>query len=1193
MSGGNRPVPSPDVPELVGRRYRVVNQIGHGGMGTVYRAIDRLTGQIVTLKRVIGELDSAGDSGSRQQEARVALAREFQVLAGLRHPNVISVLDYGFEQGQPYFTMDLQEGAQGFVAGARGQPLAVQVDLVVQLLQALSYLHRRGILHCDVKPSNVLVVGGQVKVLDFGISLSRDEARASEMVEGTPAYLAPEVLRGDAPSRAGDLYAVGVMLYELMVGRHPFALEDRRRLLAEVVAREPDLRSPDLDARLVPVLRRLLSKDPEERFGGDAEAVIYALGEALGRKLAVQTTHTRESLLQSAPLVGREAELQRIKGLIARVVAGEAGGALLVGGESGVGKSRLLAEARTLGLVRGALVLRGQAVREGGSPFQVLREPVRWLAVLDEPSDAEIGVLRPVVPDLGVVLGRVVEPAAPAGTAQDTLADPGAARSRPVAPGAPLEAGAIFARLLDTLEDLFARQAQPVVLLLEDLQWAGGEALLAIRRLARLAQRRPLLLLGAWRDDELPALPEQVPEAEVLRLSRLPPYAVAALCRFALGDAGARPETVALLLRETEGNAYFVVEAMRAILEEGGDPSVVPARLLAGGVGRIAQRRLARVSEADLAPLRAAAVVGRQIDPEVMAKVAPALDLDAWITRLANAAVLEPYEQKWRFSHDKLRDVLLLQVGADERRALHRAVAEALESLRREAGAPALALHWAEAGDSARELRWRVRAAEAGTAAGAWEEARRNLERALELAAIQGAREVDLARWRRQTAECCYLSGDDAAAFAHLERVMAAGGLALPRSRGALGWLLLRQALGQLRQQISPAPVAVEEQRRAMLVEMSRAAGRLCQSAIMTSDQLGVLAYSLLAVNLADRAGFTVPYALGVAAFAAATLRLRSLSARFFDRARAAAADDAFTFVEIALLETAALVGAGRLAEAERRADVALVEAQRIQHRLGVAGLACIRVQCCRWPRASLDDGALVVHEAEDLLGRGNPQGAQSAPFVGIYWLLQGRGEAGAAFLERAKAVLQEGQSLVQLTVGGALALLWSELGRVREAAAEVRARAAAFLDVGSIPPVCQHVFTGLCEARLLAWREAGSPETARLAAREARAALGAYRRWARLYPVGWPEVWRFTGELHRLAGELDRARRALARAVDLSRSAGQPLHEALALLALGRLQSLDTETRRAHLRAARALLEGSGMVWHLRQIDEAEARIG
>src|SRR5215475_531275 len=205
---------------LIGGRYELINELGRGGFGSVYRALDRLSGRVLTIKRM--RLEPSGDSGS--VEMRRSLAQEFKVLASLRHPNVITVLDYGFgEDKEPYLVMDLEEHAMTILEAGTGQPVAVQAELLVQTLRALLYLHRVGIIHRDLKPENVLVVRGQVKVLDFGLSVRRGEDSPEDReIAGTPGYIAPEVLGGEAPSEQSDLYALGVIAYELFVGRLPF-----------------------------------------------------------------------------------------------------------------------------------------------------------------------------------------------------------------------------------------------------------------------------------------------------------------------------------------------------------------------------------------------------------------------------------------------------------------------------------------------------------------------------------------------------------------------------------------------------------------------------------------------------------------------------------------------------------------------------------------------------------------------------------------------------------------------------------------------------------------------------------------------------------------------------------------------------------------------------------------------------------
>ncbi|NDJ51656.1 MAG: serine/threonine protein kinase, partial [Chloroflexi bacterium] len=208
----------------INKRYRLLEPIGEGGMGTVFKAHDRLTGQDVALKQVklapqhlaFGAKPGTGDT----DRLRASLAREFQILAGLRHPYIVSVLDYGFDaQRVPYFTMTLIDKAQAITDYAADLPEEKQVRLLIHTLEALAYLHRRGVIHRDIKPSNILVAtDGSVQVMDFGISRSEwsDSNSTDEgSIVGTFAYMAPELYQGDKPSVASDLYALGVIAYQL------------------------------------------------------------------------------------------------------------------------------------------------------------------------------------------------------------------------------------------------------------------------------------------------------------------------------------------------------------------------------------------------------------------------------------------------------------------------------------------------------------------------------------------------------------------------------------------------------------------------------------------------------------------------------------------------------------------------------------------------------------------------------------------------------------------------------------------------------------------------------------------------------------------------------------------------------------------------------------------------------------------
>ncbi len=574
-------------PRRLGARYALLEEIGRGSMGVVHRAEDRLTGAVVTVKLAHGASEGASGS-SLPDDALVSLAHEFAMLASLRHPNVIRVLDYGFDSARgPYLVMEHRPRALTLLVGAAAAPEEQKIGHLIELLRALAYLHRRGIVHRDVKPENVLVVGeGHVEIVDFGLSLPVDQA--GDEVAGSLPYLAPEVLQGAAPSAQSDLWAVGILAVELLVGRHPF---EGPHLLERVIGREPDLAG--LGAAVAPVVRRLLAKDPRARFASALD-VAEALARTLPEHPSFETVETRESFLQASRFVGRARELDQLTGALAPLAEGR-GSTWLLGGESGVGKSRLADETAIRALVSGVRVLRGQAVADAASPFDVWRPVLRGLALTADLTDGEAAILRAVMPDIEALVGRPVG-AAPA--AEDAAAQ---------------------TRLLVTLEEVVARERTPTLVILEDLQWAGSESVRLLAWLARVTARAPVVILGTYRDDEAPGIPRAIEERHLLKLARLPRDAIGELALAIIGPSAADARLVDGLVAETEGNPFFLVETLRAIASDVGRLEALGARHLragvpAEGVRRALALRLARPSPETKDLLRLAAIAGRRVD---------------------------------------------------------------------------------------------------------------------------------------------------------------------------------------------------------------------------------------------------------------------------------------------------------------------------------------------------------------------------------------------------------------------------------------------------------------------------------------------------------------------------------------------------------------------------------------------------
>lgn len=676
---------------LIANRYQLLEKLGQGGMGVVYRAIDHLNRQTVALKRVSAITDRFDFAlTNTTDDVRLALAMEFRTLAGLRHPNIISVLDYGFDaDGLPFFTMEVLTEPQQIHEAAHGSSLETQVRLINEMLLALAYLHRRGIIHRDLKPSNVLVANnGQVKVLDFGLASDVTAEKAgshSYGAAGTIAYMAPELLANpDSPATVqSDLYAAGIIAYEILIGRYPFSSEGFSSLIEDIIAKTPDTTA--LDAPLAYWLDRLLAKSPDVR-PADVDQVLQELCSAAGQPLPPESATIRDSFLQASKFVGREAELETLKTSLESVMDGGASEFILIGGESGVGKSRLVDELRTRALVRGATVLQGQAVAEGGVPFQLWQNPARRLALSTPLSDLEAGILKDLVPEIDGLLGREVS-------------------AVPEITGSGWQERIIF-----TLVDLFRRQTRPILLILEDLQWTA-ESLNVLKQLLQVREQlSSLLVVGTYRDDERPELPQTFPGMKLISLKRLNAEAIAELSVSMLGEAGQRPEFVELLRRETEGNVFFMVEMVRTLADNAGGLSAIghvtlPSHIFTGGVQKVIQRRLNRLPQEIQTWLKPIAVAGRRLDLAVVDQLSSTPHRD-FLAVCANSAVLEVVDDEWRFSHDKIRETLLADLSTEESTALHHQVASAIEAVYNEDERyyEVLLEHWHKAGNLDKEI---------------------------------------------------------------------------------------------------------------------------------------------------------------------------------------------------------------------------------------------------------------------------------------------------------------------------------------------------------------------------------------------------------------------------------------------------------------------------------------------------------
>jgi len=263
---------APDPSGLTGRsvsHFRVLESLGAGGMGVVYRAEDVTLGRTVALKFML-----PGYTIDDTAEAR--FLREARSVAALDHPNICTVHEAGTsEDGLLYLAMSYYRGETLKDCLTRTGPLPVDraLDIAAQIARGLACAHAAGIIHRDLKPANVMLTpDGTVKILDFGLAKARDQTMTvSGVLMGTVAYMAPEQLVGMPADVRSDLWSLGVMVVEMLTGKHPSTVDNPSTLSRQVEAKSTDVIGPASTAELVRIVERLMRRDPDERYQSAAE----------------------------------------------------------------------------------------------------------------------------------------------------------------------------------------------------------------------------------------------------------------------------------------------------------------------------------------------------------------------------------------------------------------------------------------------------------------------------------------------------------------------------------------------------------------------------------------------------------------------------------------------------------------------------------------------------------------------------------------------------------------------------------------------------------------------------------------------------------------------------------------------------------------------------------------------------------
>ncbi|PYR27715.1 MAG: hypothetical protein DMF98_05070 [Acidobacteria bacterium] len=810
---------------VIPSRYRLVEMVGKGGTGEVWLADDLMLDRRVALKFLTAGLDDGAAVEQLMSEARAA--------AALDHPFICKIYEVAELEGRPCIVMEYVAGETLERRLRRGPvPVAETLRFAEEVAEALEAAHKRRLVHRDLKPANVMLTDGDhVKVTDFGLAtrlpLRLERQTGSEpghtdgstrMLEGTPAYMSPEQATGQPVDRRSDIFSFGVLLYELVSGIQPFRRMSVGATLTAIREDRPtDLRQhlPAAEAALGAVVARMMEKDPAERYQSFGDVRLEL--RRLSGELASRTKTDSRSFVEPSgtgdrgTLVGREPEQAELLRTIQAAARGR-GGLVVVGGEAGVGKSRLVEDALADARQLGCLALVGRCYEHAGTP-----PLVPWIEALEEAARLlPASVFRDVVGRTAPELARLV---------------PEVHRLFPDVPP-PLELPSELQQrfLFNNIQEFLTRCSRvvPLAIFLDDLQWADESTLRLIHHLAPHVVKMAMVVVGAYRDVDVAAAAERsgvsrgldhllervrgqkraarnraAPLAQTT-LDQLVEQRLARSVRLAPLSEGGVGSLLAILGRkeppapitrrifdETGGNPFFVEELFRHLKEEGrlfdpqggwrrdldDDEISVPA-----GVRTVIERRVRRVDQRTHDVLTAAAVVGPHFELDLLEAIT-GLDGDTMIAGLEQAEqahlVNGPsgrHERRWRFAHQLIRQSLISTLPQLKRQRLHARIAAAMERI--DPGAAAyiadIAHHlynagpMADAGNTARAV---VAAGDAAHAVYATRDAIRHYRRAIDI--LKEARGLEAGRpsVQERLADLLTLTGDRAGAMAHFHEL--------------------------------------------------------------------------------------------------------------------------------------------------------------------------------------------------------------------------------------------------------------------------------------------------------------------------------------------------------------------------------------------------------------------------------------
>lgn len=654
-------------------RYKILQKLGQGGLGEVYRVYDRWEEKEVALKLHF------------DRSHLKKFQKEFQFMTQLEYPGLVQAFDFGYtEDKKPYFTMELVDG-----------PLLSQLDikkdlkklysLALKIVVILDYIHSQGIVHCDLKPDNIRLTQEPVgvKLLDFGLAEKMGSSTKSKP-KGTLSYISPEVLKNKTVDERADFYSLGIMLYELITGRLPFLEEDPIKLLSAHLEQKPvpPLKfNYDIPRKFNDLILKLLEKSPQDRPSSPhLKKILYTLW---GKESPSEDKSIYLNYLSGGTMIGRDKELTSLLKNLKEATSTK-GRIVLIQGELGAGKSLLVKNFKIKAQLQGNLFVDSRCYGKESSPYHPIKKIL--LKLTPYLSEKSPQLLEEFDEEVRLLLSK----------------------------GSPISASK--SKDLSSEEEnphsrmaLFLVKASwvfPFCLCLEDLHRAPEGSIKILEKLASLITESKILLCGTIRNKELNPQNQLKSIINIhtgkkyfqsIKLSRFTSRELKELLTSKLCRIEPPTELIAYIHKTTSGNPFFAVEAMKFLLEKGIiaidrkklkiDPQKLNSILIPDHIEKIWMENLDKYDDSTQNFLQVSALAGKEFDLEIIKFLSGYSEnkiFEILFTLLMDQVFTQRKKQKdknlwYEFTNQSLKHLLYERLPENKTKFLHKKLGEFLE----------------------------------------------------------------------------------------------------------------------------------------------------------------------------------------------------------------------------------------------------------------------------------------------------------------------------------------------------------------------------------------------------------------------------------------------------------------------------------------------------------------------------------